>query len=80
MNIESSPSDAAICAATISLAHSLNLQVVAEGVETEGQRQFLSVTNRCDAIQGYFYSRPLSLPAFEAFVRCFEPEPVTLSI
>ena len=78
MNIESSPGDAAICAATISLAHSLKLQVVAEGVETEGQRQFLSIANRCDAIQGYLYSRPLPLAAFEDFVRCFEPEPVVL--
>lgn len=74
MNIESSASAATICAATISLAHSLKLQVVAEGVETEGQRHFLNIENRCDAIQGYLYSRPLPLREFEAFVRCFERE------
>ena len=74
MNIESSASAAAICAATISLAHSLKLQVIAEGVETEGQRHFLNTENRCDAIQGYLYSRPLPLRDFEAFVHCFERE------
>jgi diguanylate cyclase (GGDEF)-like protein/PAS domain S-box-containing protein len=74
MNIESSASAAAICAATISLAHNLKLQVIAEGVETEGQRHFLNTENRCDAIQGYLYSRPLPLDDFEAFVHCFERE------
>ncbi|MET0962554.1 MAG: GGDEF domain-containing phosphodiesterase [Noviherbaspirillum sp.] len=74
MNIESSASAAAICAATISLAHSLKLEVIAEGVETEGQRHFLSTANRCDAIQGYLYSRPLPLQEFEAFVEGFCPE------
>lgn len=72
MNIESSASAAAVCAATISLAHSLKLQVIAEGVETEGQRHFLISENHCDAIQGYLYSRPLPIQEFVAFVRCFE--------
>ena len=76
MNIETSESAAAICAATISLAHILKLQVIAEGVETEGQRHFLNTRNHCDAIQGYLYSRPLPLCEFEAFVHCFEREQV----
>ncbi len=49
--------DESIVKATINLAHSLNLKVTAEGVETEEQRQFL-ITNKVDFLQGYFYSKP----------------------
>jgi len=66
-NIEWNVNDAVICAATISLGHSLRLKVVAEGVETEAQRHFLNTVHHCDFIQGYLYSRPLPLEAFEAF-------------
>ena len=66
MNIESNDNAAAICAATISLAHALNLKVVAEGVETEAQRYFLNMVHHCDLIQGYLFSRPLPLDEFEA--------------
>jgi EAL domain-containing protein (putative c-di-GMP-specific phosphodiesterase class I) len=69
MEIESSNNAVAICGATISLAHSLNLKVVAEGVETEAQRYFLSTIHRCDFIQGYLFSRPLPIEAFTAFVQ-----------
>jgi diguanylate cyclase (GGDEF)-like protein len=65
--IESRDDAVAICAATISLAHSLKLKVVAEGVETEAQRYFLSTVHRCDLIQGYLHSRPLEVSAFERF-------------
>jgi EAL domain-containing protein (putative c-di-GMP-specific phosphodiesterase class I) len=41
--------------------------VVAEGVETNAQRYFLSTVHRCDFLQGYLISRPLSLENFEAF-------------
>ena len=55
--ITHSSSDAAICAATIALAHELSLKVVAEGVETEEQRDFL-VKHSCDFLQGYYFGRP----------------------
>ena len=56
-DIETDENDAAISAATIALAHSLGLKVVAEGIETEGQSRFLREHN-CDLLQGYLYGRP----------------------
>jgi diguanylate cyclase (GGDEF)-like protein/PAS domain S-box-containing protein len=66
--LESSANARAICAATIGLAHSLNLEVVAEGVETEAQRRFLVDTNRCDLLQGYLFGKPLVAAEFEMSV------------
>ncbi len=66
-NLEWDDSDASICAATIGLAHNLGIRVVAEGVETEAQRYFLHTVHRCDYLQGYLFSRPLALAAFEEF-------------
>lgn len=57
-DIELDPNDAAICDATIGLAHSLGLKVVAEGVETPEQVGYLSRL-QCDYMQGYYFSRPL---------------------
>jgi len=51
--------DAAITAAIINMARSLNLKVIAEGVENEAQMAFLRA-HRCDEIQGYYFSRPLT--------------------
>jgi Amt family ammonium transporter len=51
--------DAAICKAIITLAKSLGLHIIAEGVETEQQLAFLK-QNDCDIYQGYYYSRPLA--------------------
>lgn len=54
--------DAAIIKAIISLAHNLQLSVIAEGVETEAQLEFLQ-RNSCDEIQGYYISRPVAAEA-----------------
>ena len=52
------PDDAAIAARIIAMAHSLKLTVVAEGVETEAQLEFLRA-QRCDEMQGYLFSPPV---------------------
>jgi diguanylate cyclase (GGDEF)-like protein/PAS domain S-box-containing protein len=62
------PRDTAIVAAVISMGHSLNLKVLAEGVETEEQMSFLRAHN-CDEIQGYYFSKPLAADAFAEKVR-----------
>jgi EAL domain-containing protein (putative c-di-GMP-specific phosphodiesterase class I) len=54
-----SADDASITAAIISLGRSLNLKVIAEGVETEEQMSFLR-EHQCDEIQGYYFSKPLT--------------------
>lgn len=56
-----------IISAIISMAHKLGIQVVAEGVETEMQMNFLR-HHQCDEIQGYYYSKPLSVDEIHAFV------------
>lgn len=58
--------DSSICEAMITMAHRLELQVVAEGVESEAQNHLLQQLG-CDYIQGYFVSRPLPEHEFEAF-------------
>jgi diguanylate cyclase (GGDEF)-like protein/PAS domain S-box-containing protein len=50
--------DMAITKAIIALGKSLNLKLIAEGVETQEQQEFL-IQNHCDFVQGYFYSRPI---------------------
>jgi diguanylate cyclase (GGDEF)-like protein/PAS domain S-box-containing protein len=62
----SSASDDAIAKTIVALAQTLELAVIAEGVETAQQRDFLSRIG-CKAYQGYLYSRPLPLDQFEAF-------------
>ena len=60
--------DAGITKAVIALAKSLNLRVIAEGVETKEQRDFL-VENGCENIQGYYYSKPIPADAFEVLLK-----------
>lgn len=64
-DILTNPSDAAIAKTVIDLAENLGLAVIAEGVETEGQRNLLA-RQGCHAYQGYLFSRPLPLAEFEA--------------
>ena len=63
-----SPDDAAITTAIISMAKSLNLKVIAEGVEDEAQMSFLRA-RQCDEIQGYYFSKPLPADACAEKVR-----------
>jgi diguanylate cyclase (GGDEF)-like protein/PAS domain S-box-containing protein len=72
MDIETDANDAAICTATIQMAHSLGLGVVAEGVETATQLEFLRRLG-CDTVQGYFIARPLSAPDCAAFLARHAP-------
>ncbi len=62
------PNDAAIARTIVALAQSLGLAVIAEGVETEAQRDFLAGSG-CHAYQGYFFSRPLPVDGFERYAR-----------
>ncbi len=57
--------DAAITRAVLALGHSLRLTVIAEGVETAAQRDFL-IAEGCDQAQGYFYSRPVAVEVLTA--------------
>ena len=59
-DVTTDPDDATIAVAMINLAHSLGLKVIAEGVETRSQLDFL-IKNGCDEMQGYYFSRPLPL-------------------
>jgi diguanylate cyclase (GGDEF)-like protein/PAS domain S-box-containing protein len=61
------PNDAAIAKTIVALAHSMGLGVIAEGVESAAQRDFLAVSG-CHNYQGYFFSRPLPIGEFEQFV------------
>jgi EAL domain-containing protein (putative c-di-GMP-specific phosphodiesterase class I) len=61
-------SDATISLAIISLAHSLQFKVIAEGVETGEQCAFLRM-NGCDEIQGFYFSKPLPAEEFAALLR-----------
>jgi diguanylate cyclase (GGDEF)-like protein len=66
-----SPKDEAIIRAVITIAESLNLEVVAEGVETLEQLDFLK-KHKCNAVQGYYYSKPVSSIEIEKLLRAFK--------
>ncbi len=68
MNVTTDPDDAAIATAIILMGHSLKLSVVAEGVETESQLEFLRVL-QCNEIQGYLFSPPVPADRAEELLR-----------
>jgi diguanylate cyclase (GGDEF)-like protein/PAS domain S-box-containing protein len=72
------PDDAAITTAIISMAKSLRLKVIAEGVETEEQMSFLRA-HQCDEIQGYYFSKPLAVDKVADKLRGDHPEAKALA-
>jgi EAL domain-containing protein (putative c-di-GMP-specific phosphodiesterase class I) len=70
--IGSAGDDASIVTAVISMARSLSLRVIAEGVETADQRDFL-VAQGCDEAQGFSFSRPIPAEEFAALLRRGQP-------
>ena len=66
--VTSNPDDAAVVNAIIAMAHSLHLDVVAEGVETAAQLAYLG-RQRCDQVQGYYFSAPLPADRCEQLMR-----------
>jgi len=61
----------------IAMAHSLDLTVIAEGVETEGQLAFLRGRG-CNAYQGYYVSHPLTAEECEAVIRAHDGMPIAV--
>ena len=70
--ITSSPNDAKIVSASITMGHKLGKMLVAEGVESKDQYDFLA-SNGCEEMQGYFFSRPLPSADFESLVLLEKP-------
>lgn len=66
--ITKNPNIESIVKAIIAMAHSLNMKVVAEGVETEEQWAFLD-SHQCDEIQGYLCSKPVPADEFEKLLK-----------
>ena len=76
--ITTDTNDAVIASAIISLAQNLGLEVIAEGVETREQLEFLQ-QNGCDQVQGYFFSRPLPADEFTKWFRQHHPQQMLAS-
>jgi EAL domain-containing protein (putative c-di-GMP-specific phosphodiesterase class I) len=74
MNVTENKSDAVIVNTIITMAQCLDLHVVAEGVETEGQRQFLANQN-CPTFQGFLFSKPVPLDQFTSLLSKNSQEP-----
>ncbi len=66
-DITTDPNDAAIVEATLAMARGLDMDVIAEGVETKDQLDFL-ISHNCQMCQGYYFSRPLPIDDFEDYV------------
>lgn len=69
-DITTDPNDAAIVTAITTMAHSLDLKVIAEGVESQPQLSFLR-THHCDAMQGFYFSKPVPAELLEKVLRVF---------
>ena len=72
-DLEISEDARAVVSAVVSLAHALGLRVVAEGVETEGQRDIL-LAMECDELQGFFFARPMPADSLFAWSQGEKPE------
>ncbi|MBC7907153.1 MAG: EAL domain-containing protein [Rhodospirillaceae bacterium] len=68
MDIDVNPASAEIVGAIVAMGHSLNLQIVAEGVENEAQLAVLKAL-KCEQIQGFYYSRPIPAETFAGILR-----------
>lgn len=66
--VPSNPTDAKLCQAILQMAAALDISVVAEGVETAAQRDFL-LSNGARYAQGFFFARPMAAPEFDRYVR-----------
>lgn len=75
MDLENNSDDATICATIVAMAHNLGLKVIAEGVETQAQLDYLREQG-CDEIQGFLISKPLPVAEFEK--QFLEKSPVTV--
>jgi EAL domain-containing protein (putative c-di-GMP-specific phosphodiesterase class I) len=76
-HVDRNKKNAAIVIALIQMAHGLGLDVIAEGVETQAERNFLQL-HECDTMQGYLVSRPLPTSDFKDFVEAYvAPHPPT---
>ena len=77
--LDSDDDDTAIVTGTVALAHSLGLQVVAEGVETEAQLRRLQRL-QCDLAQGFHFSEPVTDAEFDRFLeRGWTPAPLSVN-
>ncbi len=72
-NVNTDANDAAIVRAIVTLGHSLDLEIIAEGVETSDQLAFLRAEG-CDGVQGYYFGRPM--PAKDFIARVMEEQPL----
>ena len=72
-DLTTDPGDAAIVTSMITLAHNLDLTVIAEGVESPEQLGFLRA-ERCDEIQGYYISKPMPADDFSEWIQSRQEE------
>ncbi len=78
-NITDNPNNAAITKAIIEMAKTLNLKLMAEGVETEAELSFVC-QNHCDGMQGYLFSRPLPSHDFEQLLKKNKRLPLPINL